>query len=266
LIHYILESADVDSRREALVSRNLSTDKEREAMRAKLPGVCFGLFVLLCAAISGCTEGRGVKPDRPVQTVETGKPANAPAAPAGEPYKVKFETSRGDIILEVTPKWAPYGAQRFRELVEAGYYNECRFFRVVPAFMAQCGINGDPAVNAAWKGKEIPDDPVVESNKRGMVTFAKTGAPNSRTTQFFINFADNLPLDKMDFAPFAKVIQGMDVVDAIYPGYLEKPNQGRIQSEGNAYLKEEFPKLDYIKKATILEPSAAAPKAPEAKK
>lgn len=174
------------------------------------------------------------------------------AEKAPDEYQVKFETSRGDVIIEVHREWAPLGADRFHEAVKAGFYDECRFFRVIPRFMVQFGINGDPEVQKKWKDATIKDDPVKQSNKRGFVTFAKTGAPNSRTTQLFINYGDNSRLDGMGFAPFGKVVKGMEAVDAINSESRERPNQQAIQSQGNAYLKSNFPKLDYIKKATIV--------------
>jgi Peptidyl-prolyl cis-trans isomerase (rotamase) - cyclophilin family len=167
-------------------------------------------------------------------------------------YKVKFETTAGDFIVDVTREWAPVGADRFYEAVKGGFYNDCRFFRVVPGFMVQFGINGDPATQEKWREANIKDDPVRGSNKKGYVTFATAG-PNTRTTQVFINFGDNAFLDKQGFAPFGIVSDGMDKVEKIESKYGEKPNQGAIQSQGNDYLKSKFPDLDYIKKATIVE-------------
>ncbi len=166
-------------------------------------------------------------------------------------YKVKFDTSAGTFEVEVNADWAPNGADRFYNLVKNGYYDGCRFFRVVPGFMVQFGINGDPATQRNWENATIPDDRVKQSNARGFITFAKSSAPNSRTTQVFINFKENSSLNSQGFAPFGKVVSGMEVVDKIYSMYREKPQQGQIQAEGNAYLTKEFPKLDYIKKATI---------------
>jgi peptidyl-prolyl cis-trans isomerase A (cyclophilin A) len=175
-------------------------------------------------------------------------------------YKVKFDTSVGAFVVEVHRDWAPLGADRFYNLVKAGFYNDCRFFRVIQGFMVQFGIHGDPAVANAWRGARIGIDPVnpaKASNKRGYITYAMGRTPDTRTTQVFINFADNISLDGMGFAPFGKIVSGMDVVDKIYSAYGEGapsgqgPDQGRIQMEGNTYLTKSFPKLDYIKTAAI---------------
>ena len=171
-------------------------------------------------------------------------------------YKVDFDTSVGMFVVEVHRDWAPNGADRFYNLVKSGFYTDVRFFRVIPGFMVQFGIHGDPSVASAWQPARIPDDKVKESNKRGYITFATAG-PNTRTTQVFINFGDNAGLDSQGFSPFGRVTKGMEVVDKIYSGYGEGapsgrgPSQGRIQSEGNAYLTKDFPKMDYIKKAMI---------------
>ena len=171
-------------------------------------------------------------------------------------YKAKFDTSKGVFVVEVTRDWAPNGADRFYNLVKNGFYDNVRFFRVISGFMVQFGINGDPQVSGRWRGANIPDDPVTQSNTRGMITFA-TGGPNTRTTQVFINFADNARLDQSGFAPFGKVVSGMDVVDKLNAEYGEGaprgrgPDQGRLQSEGNAYLAQSFARMDYVKKATI---------------
>lgn len=173
-------------------------------------------------------------------------------------YEVKFETSKGDFVLEVHRDWAPNGADRFYNLVKNGYYDGAVFFRVIKTFMVQFGINGDPAVNTKWQTATIPDDPVVESNKPGYISFATSG-PNSRTTQVFINYKDNSRLDGMGFAPFGKVVEGMDVVMEIEGKYGEGfpqgrgPSQGRIQAAGNQYLRENYPDMDYVKSATIVE-------------
>jgi peptidyl-prolyl cis-trans isomerase A (cyclophilin A) len=166
-------------------------------------------------------------------------------------FNAKFDTSAGTFVIQVHRDWAPIGADRFYNLVKSGFFDDCRFFRVVPNFMVQFGINGDPAVQRNWKDASIKDESVKESNAPGYITFAKSSLPNSRTTQVFINFKDNSGLNGQGFAPFGKVTMGMDVVNKIYSGYGEQPDQGQIQAQGNAYLSKSFPKLDYIKKATI---------------
>jgi peptidyl-prolyl cis-trans isomerase A (cyclophilin A) len=166
-------------------------------------------------------------------------------------YKARFDTTAGMFVVEVHTDWAPIGADRFYNLVKNGYYDGCRFFRVLPGFMVQFGINGNPAIQRNWENANISDEPVKQGNTRGNISYAKSSAPNSRTTQVFINFADNSRLNRDGFAPFGKVISGMEVVDKIYSGYGQQPDQGRIQKEGTAYLTKTFPKLDYIKKATL---------------
>jgi len=176
---------------------------------------------------------------------------------APETFKAQFDTTKGKITIEVTRSLSPNGADRFYNLVRSGYFTDLAFFRVIPGFMCQFGIHGDPSVAAKWRQASLPDDTVKGSNTRGTITFATAG-PNTRTTQLFINFGDNRNLDGMGFSPFGKVIEGMDVVDKINGEYGEGaprgrgPDQGRVQGEGNAYLKKEFPNLDYIKSATIL--------------
>ncbi|MDA1164033.1 MAG: peptidylprolyl isomerase [Planctomycetota bacterium] len=169
-----------------------------------------------------------------------------------ETILVRLETSKGNIEIEVHPDWAPRGSARFQELVEIGFYDECRFFRVLPNFMAQVGINGDPQVHAQWGDNTIQDDPVIQSNLAGYVTFAKSGLPNSRSTQFFINFKDNSSLDSQRFSPFGKVVAGMDVALAINAEYRELPDQNAIRQVGNKYLASQFPNLDFIKKAYVV--------------
>jgi peptidyl-prolyl cis-trans isomerase A (cyclophilin A) len=180
-------------------------------------------------------------------------------ATAPETYRARFETTEGDFVVQVQRSLSPNGADRFYNLVRSGYYDGVRFFRVIDGFMAQFGMHGDPQVTAAWRAAPIPDDSVMASNTRGMVTFAMTGQPNSRTTQVFINYRDNSNLDAMGFAPFAEVVEGMDVVDQLYSGYGEGapggrgPSQAQIESQGNDYLARDFPQLDYIERATIVE-------------
>ncbi len=174
--------------------------------------------------------------------------AKAPAV-----FKAKFTTSAGDFVVEVHRDWAPAGADRFYNLVRYGYFTNAAFFRVVPGFVVQFGLSADPAVNKVWKTATIQDDPVVQSNKRGYLVFATAG-PNTRTTQLFINFADNSRLDRMGFAPFGNVVEGMDVVDKIYAVYGESPRQDLITEQGDAYLKANFRDIDRIKMARIVPP------------
>jgi peptidyl-prolyl cis-trans isomerase A (cyclophilin A) len=185
-----------------------------------------------------------------------GDPAKLTAT-APETFKAQFDTTKGKFTIEVTRSLSPNGADRFYNLVRSGFFTDIAFFRVIPGFMCQFGIHGDPAVSAKWRDANIADDPVKGSNTRGTITFATAG-PNTRTTQVFINFADNTGLDGQGFSPFGKVTDGMDVVDKINSEYGEGapqgngPDQGRVQAEGNAYLKKDFPNLDYIKSATIV--------------
>ena len=176
-------------------------------------------------------------------------------------FNVNFTTSKGDFTIKVTRAWSPNGADRFYNLVKNGFYDDIRFFRVIDGFMAQFGINGDPAIQSKWREATLQDDAPTgankQSNKRGFITYAKTGIPNSRSTQLFINFKDNAMLDPQGFTPFGQVVTGMEVVDKLYKAYGEGapngtgPNQMKIQTEGNTYLNKDFPKLDYIKTARI---------------
>jgi peptidyl-prolyl cis-trans isomerase A (cyclophilin A) len=171
---------------------------------------------------------------------------------APESYKVRLDTSAGPVVIQVTRAWAPLGADRFYNLTKNGFYDGARFFRVLSGFMAQVGMNGDPAIQKIWGRANFNDDPVKQSNKRGFVTFAKTGAPNSRSTQFYINYGDNSTLDPQGFAPFGQILSGMEAVDKLYTyGKSNVPDQSMISAEGNAYLQRDYPKLDFIKKATI---------------
>ena len=178
---------------------------------------------------------------------------------APSPSRVRIETTQGAFVVELVREWAPRGVDRFYELVRAGYYNDSRFSRVVPGFIAQFGIAGDPRVSARWKDAAIADDSVRASNVRGAIAFAMTG-PNTRTTQVFINLVDNVRLDAQGFAPIGRVVEGMDVVDRLYSGYGENAGggmragrQGPVFAEGNAYLDREFPKLDRLIKAAVLD-------------
>lgn len=191
-------------------------------------------------------------------SAQSGKLANPSALKETAPatYKARFDTSKGTFIVDVTREWAPNGADRFYNLVKNGFYDGVRFFRVLDGFMAQFGINGDPNISAKWREARIQDDPVKQSNRRGFITYAMAG-PNTRTSQVFINYGNNSALDRQGFAPFGQVSSGMNVVDALHKGYGEGaprgqgPDQGRVQTEGNAYLAKSFPQLDFVKKATI---------------
>lgn len=219
--------------------------------------ICLTPFFLLSCVAEENFDNSAFEAVEPESTAE--EQTSEESAPDIDAYQVKFETTKGDFVIEVNPSWAPRGAAQFKAAVADGVYDEARFFRVLDGFMAQFGIAGDPAKMAKWREKVIQDDPVVKSNTRGMVSYAMAG-PDTRTTQVFINYGNNSgSLDPQGFAPFGQVVEGMDVVDSLYSGYGEGapqgngPAQGRIQSEGNAYLAKEFPKLDYIKSATIIE-------------
>lgn len=207
-----------------------------------------GLFLLsvLCLAVAGCSSSDSEK------KVDVTKTEKAP-----DTFNVNFDTSKGTVIVEVHRDWAPNGVDHFYTLVKTGYYDGNRFYRVVRNFVAQFGMNGDPKVNQSWANAPIPDDPVKQSNERGMLTYAATQMPNSRSTQLFFNLRTNSMLDGMGFAPIGRVTQGMDVVDSFFSGYGdappngEGPDQGKIASQGNDYLQQQFPRLDFVKKATI---------------
>jgi len=183
-------------------------------------------------------------------------PANLKAK-APETFEATFVTTKGDIVIQVTRAWSPLGADRFYNLVEHGFYNGNPFFRNLPGFIVQFGLTGNPAVNRAWDNANIQDEPVQEHNLPGYVTYAKSSIPNSRTTQLFINLGDNsTSLDRQGFAPFGKVISGMDVVQKLYSGYGEQPDQDAIRTQGSAYFSKKYPNLDLIKTATITSPAS----------
>jgi cyclophilin family peptidyl-prolyl cis-trans isomerase len=178
-------------------------------------------------------------------------------APVPDIYQARFETSRGSFVVEVRRDWAPRGAERFYHLVRAGFFDDSRFFRVVPDFIVQFGVPGDPAVTRVWRDRTFPDDPEREPNRRGTVAFAMTGA-DDRRTQLYINLRDNSRIDGQGFAVLGRVVEGMDVVDSLYAGYGETSGGGmragrqqRLLEEGNAWLDREFPRLDRILRARI---------------
>jgi peptidyl-prolyl cis-trans isomerase A (cyclophilin A) len=224
--------------------------------------------IVLCSSLLCSTLlAQAPAPASKSATSKTGTPAARPSllnpaslhAKAPDVFKAQFTTTKGDFVVEVHRDWAPLGADRFYNLVKNGFFTNAAFFRVIPGFMVQFGLSANPAVNKAWESANLKDDPVKESNKRGMVTFAKTSLPNSRGTQLYINFGDNAGLDPQGFAPFGTVTEGMEVVDMIYSAYRERPDQQRITEEGDAYLVKNFPMIDKIKLAKILpaEPAAA---------
>jgi len=210
-------------------------------------------FIALAALLASCD-----KPAPPPADSATTAPAPAATAPAADAapanFRVRLETSKGPIVFELHRDWAPNGVDRFFQLVESGYFDDVRFFRVVPGFVVQFGMHGDPATNAKWTAQQLMDDPVKQSNKRGMLTFAQTTSPNTRTTQLFINLQDNTSLDAMNFAPIGEVVEGMSVIERFFSGYAEEPTgkQGEIAAEGNAYLNRTYPKLDFIRTARVV--------------
>jgi peptidyl-prolyl cis-trans isomerase A (cyclophilin A) len=227
------------------------------------------LIAILCAAI-GCDDG-ATTTDPEIQAVDSGGPLPEKGP---DEYWVKLDTTRGNVFIEVRRAWSPVGADRFYELVKSGFYDRCKFFRVVD-FVVQFGISGDPELNAKWHNANIPDDKFKggdknrQSNKRGYVSFAKAVMPNSRSTQIFINCVDNPQLDRDGFTPIGIVLSGMDAIDTLYSGYRDEPtnSQERMNKEGDAYINKAFPRLDSIKSATLLPGKPDLPKnADESKK
>ncbi|HUJ39791.1 MAG TPA: peptidylprolyl isomerase [Candidatus Acidoferrales bacterium] len=237
-------------------------------MRAALGIVAAAMLAAGAAAQAAHHAGTTVKGPDPALLHPAQLIARAP-----EVFRAKFTTTKGVFVVEVHRDWAPRGADRFYNLVKHHFYDEAAFFRVLNSprpFMAQFGISAYPRVSAVWESASIKDDPVTQSNTRGMITFATSG-PNSRTTQVFINFGNNNFLDSQGFAPFGRVVEGMEVVDKLYGEYGEGapsgrgPDQGRIQAGGKAYLEKNFPKLDSIESAVIEPAAGASPAKPPAK-
>ena len=202
------------------------------------------LLSVLLAALVGVPQAAGQSEalKDPSQLKET----------APDIFRARFETNGGPFVIEVHREWAPAGADRFYNLVKNGFYDGTRFFRVRPGFMAQWGLNGDPAIQRAWQAAPLRDDPVTQSNMRGFVSFTNEDRPISRFTQVFINYVDNSFLDKQGFAPFGQVVSGMEVVDKLYSyGKEKEPDQRRILRDGNDYLQKEYPRLGFVKKASI---------------
>jgi peptidyl-prolyl cis-trans isomerase A (cyclophilin A) len=198
-----------------------------------------------CLALIGCEAKKEEPPKAAVKKDE----------PAPDIFKVNLDTSKGSVVVEVHKDWAPVGVQHLYELVGRGFYNGDRFFRVTHAYV-QFGVNGDPQVSALWSTANLRDDPVKQSNVKGTVSYAKLG-PNSRATQLFFNMRDNKELDKEGFAPIGKVVSGMEVVENLYSAYGDMPPRGQgpdpsqIEVQGNSYLENRFPRLDFIQKASI---------------
>ncbi len=211
----------------------------------------FGRIALCGAAVLGAC-----RPGTPRVDLQNPSPADL-AQPAPDSFTVRFETSKGHFTVQAYRAWAPLGADRFYYLARNGYYDGNRFFRVLPNFVVQFGINGNPRVNEAWRGRSFPDDPVTQSNQAGTLSFATSG-PNSRTTQIFINKVNNSRLDSLGFAPFARVIDGMHVVEQFYAGYGEGPPRGggpsqdQMRTQGSGYLERQFPRLDSIVRTRIV--------------
>jgi peptidyl-prolyl cis-trans isomerase A (cyclophilin A) len=221
-----------------------SSSSSRSTNRSVARGVlAAAAAALLVAGLTGCVASDA-------QSCALCSPASlTEQAPAT--FQAAFDTSKGRFVVEAHREWAPLGADRFYNLVKSGFFDDVRFFRVIGGQLAQFGMHGDPRVQAAWRDAEVQDDPVRHGNVRGSVSFASRG-PNTRTTQLFINLTDNRAYDRLGFAPFAEVVSGMDVVDGLFAGYEERPEQPLIDEEGNAYLTREFPNLDYVKKAAII--------------
>ncbi len=235
---------------------------------ASLLSVLTPLWALAAPAVSAQTSTTHQTTQRRRMST-TGSLLNPASLHATAPavYHVHFHTTKGDFTVEVTRAWAPNGADRFYNLVEHHFYDNATLFRVVPKFVVQFGIPADPRYGKIWANANIKDDAVKESNLRGYITYAQTSAPNSRSTQVFINFGDNSRLDAMNFAPFGKVTEGMAVVESLYGGYADQPTglQDRITNEGNAFLEKNFPKLDKIVTARVVPAAPAHPVAPHPK-
>jgi peptidyl-prolyl cis-trans isomerase A (cyclophilin A) len=227
--------------------------------------VALGAGVLAALSAAACAGRRGPRPS-PLPAALVSPDPRVERAAAPDTFDVRFETSRGPFVVRVARAWAPRGADRLYYLVRNGYYTDARFFRVLPRFAVQWGAAADPRVNRVWETRTIADDPVRRGNARATVSFATAG-PNTRTTQLFVNLVNNFRLDRLGFTPVGRVVEGMEVVDSLYGGYGEGapagkgPDQDRIAAEGNAYLTREFPKLDYIRTATVVR-AAFGPRPP----
>lgn len=237
------------------------------------------ISICTCCLFTGCTSGSDdsvpptlqalneLKESAANELKESAAPESNQSIPTEVPelsadlvssgtYKVEFITTEGKFVVEVNREWAPIGADRFYKLVTDGFFDDSGFFRVVPGFVVQFGLPADPAENTKWS-QGLMDEPVKQGNKRGYLTFAKSSAPNSRTTQLFISLGDNDRLDGMGFSAFGHVIEGMDVVDRINSEYGERPQQPSIKAQGNAYLNSRFPNLSYVQTARVIKDDLA---------
>ena len=218
------------------------------------------LAVVAALTAGSCVHGRGgalTPAQRRAILLDPG--SSFWETPAPRVFDVRVETSKGNFVLQIERAWAPRGADRFYNLARAGFFDDSRFSRVVPRFIAQFGVPGDPAVGAVWQHRTFPDDSVAHSNVRGTIAFAMTG-PNTRTTQLYISLVDNVRLDAQGFSPIGRVVEGMAVVDSLYSGYGENSGggvragkQAPLFSGGNAYIDREYPKLDRLIRMTIID-------------
>jgi peptidyl-prolyl cis-trans isomerase A (cyclophilin A) len=238
-------------------------------MRIRFCALLTAVLVMGCGGENATGEAEPVAPAPPVpaaakvwKLAEDAHPGltnpSKALETAPDTFKVKLETTQGDVIVQIHRAWSPAGADRFYNLVRIGFFEDVAFFRAVDKFMVQFGVSGYPEVAAVWRHETFKDEPVKQSNTRGRLAFAKTDTPHSRTTQIFITLNDNAFLDEAGFAPFGEVVAGMAFIDTLYTGYGEGPPLGRgpnpskVQMVGNVYLKRDFPNLDYIKAASLI--------------
>jgi peptidyl-prolyl cis-trans isomerase A (cyclophilin A) len=206
------------------------------------------LFALLALTSTAAACGREKAPE-------------VVAGPAPDSFRVALSTSKGDVVVAVYKAWSPHGADRFYQLVSSGFFDDQRFFRVIPQYIAQFGASADPKQNDRWDDAKIPDDPRTQSNTRGTLSFAAE-APNTRSHQLFFNLKDNPKLDPQNFVPIGRVVEGMAVLDALYDDYGDTPKYRLVATLGNEYLHRMFPRMDYIKTARVVAAPATAPTKP----
>ena len=204
-------------------------------MRLRSPTLLLALFATLPPALA-------CKNERAPEVV---------AGPAPDSFRVALSTSKGDVVVAIYKAWSPHGADRFYQLVSEGFFDDQRFFRVIPQYIAQFGASADPKKNDRWDDAKIPDDPRTQSNSRGTLSFAAE-APNTRSHQLFFNLKDNPKLDPQNFIPIGRVVDGMAVLDALYDDYGDTPKYRLVATLGNEYLHRMFPRMDYIKTARVV--------------